>query len=199
MSSHTVGVIKINYDTHCQPFLIHSPLLRNPPSSVATLPPDQQSNVLVMPAEIPFVPAEQRTTLTPSTAVVVSTQSDPVIGIGDSDTVVIGRKREKKKSKKLQQSTSHSSSQGKTSRSQSANHLAREDGKNDEADETQTPEVEVDSRGREEEEIVTFDFSSIPNILDNNDDETSNGASAQKLTKKQRTRDKAKRSKGNVM
>lgn len=136
-----------------------------------------------MPAEVPFVPAWQRTTLTPSTAA-VSTQSDPVFG----DTAVTGRKKGKKRSKKLPQP-----SQKETS----ANQLASEFLQDDDHQAKRTP----DADSREEGEIETFDFSSIPNVLDN-DDETNNGtttaASTEKLTKKQKTRDKAKRSKGKV-
>ena len=124
-------------------------------------PPPPNVDILVMPAEIPFVPAAQRMTLTPSATVAVLTQSDPSIG----DTVVVGRKKSKT-AKTLRQPPP---SQEDTMSSRSTAQLTPESGDHAPAADSQ----------KAEEEVAAFDFSSIPNMLD---DETP--AAPQKLTKK---------------
>lgn len=151
------------------------------------MPPPPNADVLVMPAEIPFVPAAQRMTLTPSATVAASTQSEPLIG----DTVVVGRKKSKKAKKRPPPLP-----QEDTMSWQSTAKLTPESGKGDLPDQTPV----ADSQNAEEEEVEAFDFSSIPNMLDD-DDETSAGTSpvaSQKLTKKQKAREKARRPKGNA-
>jgi hypothetical protein len=164
--------------------LFHQPTAPESPPT----PPPLNADVLVMPAEIPFVPAAQRMTLIPSATVAASTQSEPLIG----DTVVVGRKKSKK-AKKLRQPPP---SQEDTMSSRSTAKLTPESGKGDLPGQTPV----ADPQKAEEEEVAAFDFSSIPNMLDD-DDETSTGTipvAPQKLTKKQKAREKARRPKGSA-
>ncbi|KAF8315606.1 hypothetical protein DL93DRAFT_840172 [Clavulina sp. PMI_390] len=159
---------------------IHSSLVLAPtlPSTHGLPPitPIPDPDVLMMPAEIAFVPASERTTLVPSVTEAIltpsisstadldlgpSTRRDPLTG---DTVVVVGRK---KKDKKHQ------------------------------ADRLGALAVAT-SASLSPDEPAAFDFSNAPNILDNTGDDDASYEVGQKRSKKQKGSDKVKRAKGSA-
>lgn len=143
-----------------------------------------EAEVLEMPAEVAFVPASERTTLAPpsSTSVSASTTRDPLTG----DTiVVVGRKKDKKAKKDKDRSQSQPQPLESSTPAASASTTPSTLGMG---------ELSVDN----DEDLTGFDFNSVPNILD--DDEDVEGKSVagrgQKRGKKQVGSDKVKKAKG---
>lgn len=125
-----------------------------------------------MPAEVEFVPAAQRTTLQPSTRV------DPLTG---DVIVVVGRKKDKKKRDKgLKHLPSEPSSASGSRVSLSAPDPNEEEQQKDDGD----------------DEVMAFDYSSVPNILDD-DDNDEHAKVGQKRSKKQKQKGGDKGEKGN--
>lgn len=135
------------------------------------------STTLEMPAEVAFVPASQRTTLPSSSQTSqqgVSTTKDPLTG---DPIVVVGRRKEKKVKKQGAPSASTSAAGDNGSSFSSASTVHQKAGEED------------------NDEIVSFDYASVPNILDD-DDSSSPAVAGQKRSKKQKGSEKAKRAKG---
>lgn len=130
-------------------------------------------DVLEMPAEVEFVPAAQRTTLQ------AETRLDPLTG--DSIVVVGSKKDKKKKDKQQKHLLSEPASAGGSGVS------------------TPAPDRGEEDPLQNDDEVMAFDYSSVPNILDD-DDNDEHAMVGQKRGKKQKGGDKGekgnKRAKG---
>lgn len=126
-------------------------------------------NDLVMPAEIPFVPAAQRTTLVEEVKNTVATTRDPNTG---DEIVVVGRSKQKKAKSKMKRKLIDAEldeSEQKDSSTPAPNTEVEGDRKAPDDVERASDTAATKWRGaRGGPEVTPFDYASAPNLLDAN-------------------------------
>ncbi len=185
---------------------IHSSLVVIPTANrITTLAPaaaphsSEESDVedpddLIMPAELPFVPAAQRTTLVEEARNTVATTRDPNTG---DEIVVVGRVKQKKAKSKIKRKLIDAELDG--GGQSGASTLAPD--VNAEGDRKTADDVErasnttaIKRRGaRGGTEVAPFDYASAPNLLDAHDgDDGADGSGVGRAKRKKIWKEKGK-------